>query len=123
MQPDILLQHATHGTIVLDVKWKRPHGRPAEADLRQLFAYAQHYGATQARLLYPQAGGEASVEGEFVQPLATAQGPRAIRSGISYVRVGQTADDFATPTHYLLCSLELELLTWLPREACLATTA
>jgi len=42
----ILLRHATHGTIVLDAKWKRPHGKLAEADLRQLFAYAQHFGAT-----------------------------------------------------------------------------
>jgi 5-methylcytosine-specific restriction enzyme subunit McrC len=122
MQPDILLKHPTHGTIILDAKWKRPDGRHAENDLRQLFAYAHHFEATQVRLLYPQAGQGAAVEGEFTRPLFTAggAGPQAIRCGVSYVRVGQPAfsggdADITSATSYLPCSLETEFLAWLPQ--------
>jgi len=88
---DILLRHATHSTIVLDAKWKRPHGKPAEADLRQLFAYAQHFGATRARLLYPQSGEEKSVKGVFMTKLFNAKMrlKEAIHCGVSHLRVGQ----------------------------------
>jgi 5-methylcytosine-specific restriction enzyme subunit McrC len=112
MQPDILLRHPTHGTLVLDAKWKRPHGRPAEADLRQLFAYAQHFGATRARLLYPQSGTEASVEGAFGPKLFTAATRLGteIQGGVSYLRV----DDSAPGGSYLSCSIEQELMAWLP---------
>jgi 5-methylcytosine-specific restriction enzyme subunit McrC len=99
MQPDMLLQHATQGTIVLDAKWKRPHGKPAEVDLRQLFAYAQHFEATRARLLYPQSGAEQSVDGVFTRPLFSAGGAeaQAIRCGVSYIQVGQAVLSHADP--------------------------
>jgi len=106
MQPDILLQHSVHGCVILDAKWKRPDGRHAENDLRQLFAYAHHFGATQVRLLYPQAGNEPAVEGEFTRPLLTDAGSRMIRGGVSYVRVDEAPG-------YLRCSLEAEHLAWL----------
>jgi 5-methylcytosine-specific restriction enzyme subunit McrC len=120
MQPDILLHHPTHGRLVLDAKWKRPDGRHAENDLRQLFAYAQHYGATQVRLLYPQAGADDPVEGEFTQPLHPAAGAPVIRCGVSYIRVGQdkakatntNATDIELATGYLQCSVTAELLAW-----------
>ncbi len=114
LQPDLLLAHPAHGRIVLDAKWKRPHGQPAEADLRQLFAYAQHYGATRARLLYPQSGDDQSVEGAFVPRLFTAATGLAaeIQGGISYLRV----DDAAPHSHYLSCSIERELAAWLPNR-------
>lgn len=123
MQPDILLRHPTHGSIILDAKWKRPDNRHAETDLRQLFAYAHHFGATRVRLLYPQAGAEAAVEGEFTRPLFVAggAGPQTIRCGVSYIRVGHsgvaTADGIVTEidpaTGYLWCSVAAELLAWL----------
>lgn len=120
MQPDVLLRHATHGTIVLDAKWKRPHGKPAEADLRQLFAYAQHFGATRARLLYPQSSSEASVGGAFVPTLfvpATGS-PEVIRCGISYLRVGgETSIADVDADGYLRCTIAQELLEWLPTLA------
>ena len=123
MQPDMLLEHPQHGRAVLDAKWKRPNGRPAEADLRQLFAYAQHFGATRVRLLYPRAHAEEAVEGEFTRPLAGAGDAAAqvIRCGISYVRVGQSdsercaGGDLDLAAGYLVCSLEAELRAWLPR--------
>ncbi|WP_223649543.1 McrC family protein [Hymenobacter psoromatis] len=123
MQPDILLQHPTHGSLILDAKWKRPNGYHAENDLRQLFAYAHHFEATRVRLLYPQAGEETAVEGEFTRPLVGAggAGPQVIRGGVSYIRVGQqtsnhdtsAATDIDSQTGYLRCSLSAELLAWL----------
>ena len=116
MQPDVLLHHATHGHVVLDAKWKRPEGGPAEADLRQLFAYAQYYHAARARLLYPQAGHAQAMEGEFTTPgfdPHTRQ-QRPIRGGVSYLRVGGEAGLADTgPDGYLACSLLQE--TWLFR--------
>ncbi|NML66161.1 restriction endonuclease [Hymenobacter sp. RP-2-7] len=120
MQPDIVLEHPTHGCLVLDAKWKRPTSRHAETDLRQLFAYAHHFGATQVRLLYPQAGQGAAVEGEFTRPLFTDAGGQVIRGEVSYIRVGQgellSADGVAIDTDpvtgYLRCSVEDDLLNW-----------
>ena len=117
MQPDILLHHPTHGSLVLDAKWKRPHGRHAEHDLRQLFAYAHQFGATRVRLLYPQAGDEASADGTFFLPLFTkGVGPQKIHCGISYIRVGGKSVQFGDvdpETKRLKCSLTSELSTWL----------
>lgn len=114
--PDILLEHPTHGTIILDAKWKRPNGRHAENDLRQLFAYAHHFEATQVRLLYPQAGQEAAVEGEFTRPLFGAGGaaPQAIWCGVSYIGLGRellTGSD-VNSTGHLPYSVERELPNW-----------
>jgi len=119
----ILLRHATHGTIVLDAKWKRPHGKLAEADLRQLFAYAQHYRGHGARLLYPQSGEEKSVEGVFMPKLFNAKMglEEAIHCGASYLHVGQVAwlsddgmvTDIDPAIGYLWCSIEDELPDWL----------
>ena len=122
MQPDILLQHPTLGTIVLDAKWKRPHGRPAEADLRQLFAYAHQFGATRARLLYPQSAGETSVEGAFTPTLfdPATRSVAVVRCGVSYLRVGHAAPvaDEASASDadehgYLRCSVAEEMQQWL----------
>lgn len=120
MQPDILLAHPTYGGLVLDAKWKRPDGRHAENDLRQLFAYAHQFGAARVRLLYPQAGSEPAVEGTFARPLFTeGAGSQPIHCGISYVRVGQDpatgpANDIDSTSNFLRCSLAQELAAWLP---------
>jgi 5-methylcytosine-specific restriction enzyme subunit McrC len=117
MQPDILLRHPQHGTLILDAKWKRPTGRHAENDLRQLFAYAQHFEATHVRLLYPQAKQEAAGEGAFTRPLVAAggAGPQVIRGGVSYIRVGHgpvATTDAPDAAGYLPCSLAAELAGW-----------
>ena len=112
MQPDILLQHPSHGTIILDAKWKRPNGHHAENDLRQLFAYAHHFGATQTWLIYPQAKAEMAVGGEFTRPLLTQQGAQVIRCGISYIRVSENIAGIKQ-TSTLVCSLLDELPMWL----------
>ena len=137
MQPDILLEHPAHGCLVLDAKWKRPTNRHAENDLRQLFAYAHHFGATQVRLLYPQAGQGAAVEGAFTRGLVVADIARTtlenghqktISCGISYLQVGAQAneaglhDSDTDAAGYLYCTLTTELAGWL-RTACQKTQA
>lgn len=123
MQPDILLAHPTHGCLILDAKWKRPNGRHAENDLRQLFAYAHHFEATQVRLLYPQAGTETAAEGEFTRPLVRAGSPepQLIRCGVSYVRVGSNLPELPPidldATGWLRCSVQAELPVWLSGTA------
>lgn len=119
MQPDLLLTHPAYGSIVLDAKWKRPTlGQPNPDDLRQLFAYAQHYGATHTRLLYPQAAGEVAIHGQFMPPLFPTGQP--IQCGISYLRVGAPTSNYAASdidsTGYLQCTLAAELTAWLPIE-------
>lgn len=39
---------------IIDTKWKRPYdGNPADDDLKQMFAYNVHFGASSSILLYP----------------------------------------------------------------------
>ncbi|SET97776.1 McrC family protein [Hymenobacter actinosclerus] len=129
MQPDILLTHPDHGNLVLDAKWKRPNGYYAEDDLRQLFAYAHQFGAKQVRLLYPQAGQDAAVEGTFSRPMVIEKTePQRIHCGISFIRVGRAnssigseSDDIEAGTNYLLCSLSAEIASWLPDSSRLNT--
>jgi 5-methylcytosine-specific restriction enzyme subunit McrC len=116
MQPDLLLTHATHAPIVLDAKWKRPApGQPNPDDLRQLFAYAQHYRAKHTRLLYPQAANDVPLNGNFEVPLYSSG--QLIQCGISYVGVGALSIDAGASdidtSGYLYCSLGAELLSWL----------
>jgi 5-methylcytosine-specific restriction enzyme subunit McrC len=90
MQPDILVTIPGKGNIVLDAKWKRPQGRPAEADLRQLYAYAHHYGAKHAALLYPHSANEQAVQGTFRHPdhLPTCADKELVQCSTMFVQVG-----------------------------------
>ena len=116
MQPDLLLTHPTHPPIVLDAKWKRPApGQPNPDDLRQLFAYAQHYCANHTHLLYPQAANDISLSGKFEVPLYSSGLP--IHCSISYIQVGAslknaTVSDIDS-SGYLHCSLNAEIITWI----------
>lgn len=59
LKPDILLEKGEQ-TVVLDTKWKLLHNNAAkhygvsQADMYQMNAYADRYGASQIYLLYPQ---------------------------------------------------------------------
>lgn len=45
--------------LVVDAKWKVPdRGRPADDDLRQVFAYVHGFGAERGVLVYPRASAE-----------------------------------------------------------------
>lgn len=54
--------------IVLDTKWKVPkQGRPADEDLRQVYAYVHTFGGRSGALVYPRASSaQVDVEGEFL---------------------------------------------------------
>lgn len=119
MQPDILIETPGKGNLVLDAKWKRPQGRPAEADLRQLYAYAHHYNARHTVLLYPFAAAERAAKGTFAHPdhLPTRAEADLVTCSTLFVQVGgghlgAPEDDFDA-VGYLRCSLKDQLPRWL----------
>ncbi|WP_256010218.1 McrC family protein [Desertivirga xinjiangensis] len=65
--PDIVIECAAGGNIIIDTKWKRPdRKKPNDDDLRQLLAYKLYYEGHMAYLLYPSADEKGSViNGEY----------------------------------------------------------
>ncbi|WP_303311194.1 McrC family protein [Hymenobacter sp. BT730] len=119
MQPDILITVPGKGNIVLDAKWKRPKGRPSEADLRQLYTYAQYYDAAHAVLLYPHTDDESAVSGKFQQPehLPACNPEDLILCSTVFVQIGNGnslgAVGDCDSLGYLRCTLESEFKNWL----------
>ena len=120
MQPDILITVPGKGNIVLDAKWKRPQGRPTEADLRQLYAYAHHYEAKHTVLLYPFTATERTTAGTFTHPdhLPACEAADLVTCSTLFVQVG-SRHPVATVENldnegYLRCSLKDNLKGWLP---------
>ena len=69
LKPDLLVSvHGSSAPIVLDAKWKIPKkGRPADDDLRQLFAYLHAFGSAEGALVYPRANGtQTDTSGDFL---------------------------------------------------------
>lgn len=69
VKPDLLVfEEGNEAPMVLDTKWKIPKkGRPADEDLRQVFAYLHTFGGREAALLYPRASeAQRAVSGTFV---------------------------------------------------------
>jgi 5-methylcytosine-specific restriction enzyme subunit McrC len=129
MQPDILIEVPGKGNIVLDAKWKRPNGRPAEADLRQLYSYAHHYEAKHTFLLYPYTANELAVSGSFLQPehLPECVTEDLVGCSTVFVQVGNehpsAEADILDVDGYLLCSLDKQFQNWLlPTDNHLAAT-
>ncbi|RYE27068.1 MAG: hypothetical protein EOP45_02380 [Sphingobacteriaceae bacterium] len=120
MQPDVLITIPGKGNIVLDAKGKRPQGRPAEADLRQLYAYGHHYDAKRTvLLLYPYTAVERAAVGTFTHPdyLPACEVADLITCSTIFVQVGgghssAPTEDFDT-SGYLRCSLSEQLPEWL----------
>lgn len=119
MQPDILIEVPGKGNLVLDAKWKRPQGRPAEADLRQLYAYSRYYNAQHTLLLYPFASTERAAKGTFTQPdhLPPCDAADLVTCSTLFVQVGgghlgAPAENFDA-SGYLHCSLSDQLPKWL----------
>ena len=70
LKPDLLVQVPGHERpLVVDAKWKIPHhGRPADDDLRQVFAYLHGFDADRGVLVYPRANdGQTSHEAPFLK--------------------------------------------------------
>jgi 5-methylcytosine-specific restriction enzyme subunit McrC len=60
IRPDIVAdfgESADGARVILDTKWKVPKdGQPADADLKQMYAYNLHFGGHRSVLVYPCAG-------------------------------------------------------------------
>lgn len=70
VRPDLLVFGAdSPKPVVVDAKWKVPeHGRPADEDLRQVFAYLHAFGGSRGVLAYPRANtGQRGVEGTYLK--------------------------------------------------------
>jgi 5-methylcytosine-specific restriction enzyme subunit McrC len=119
MQPDILITIPGKGNVVLDAKWKRPKGRPAEADLRQLYAYANHYNAKHTLLLYPFTSTEQAAKGTFKQPdhLPGCATQDLVTCSTVFVTVGGShlaaVTENMDAAGYLRCSLSNQFQEWL----------
>jgi len=54
IRSDILIREKETVRCIIDTKWKLPRdGRPADADLKQMYVYNRQYGSEQSVLLYP----------------------------------------------------------------------
>jgi 5-methylcytosine-specific restriction enzyme subunit McrC len=73
IKPDIILRNQ-HNTYVIDTKWKAlEHGRPSDADLKQMYVYNHHWESLQSMLLYPAAHVVQDMEGMYRLPLDGAE--------------------------------------------------
>lgn len=53
LKPDLVVWQGEQPKLIIDFKNKRPDGRPEDADLYQMYAYARHLGCPKVLLLYP----------------------------------------------------------------------
>jgi 5-methylcytosine-specific restriction enzyme subunit McrC len=120
MEPDILVALPNGVRIVLDAKWKRPkNGQPAPGDIRQLYAYSQHYNANHAFLLYPHSASANPIKGAFckLEHLPDVEQQPLVSCSTIFVQVGNSelsADaEIFDSDGYLRCSLNTHLRDWL----------
>lgn len=68
LRPDIVLENQKTGeVVVLDTKWKVPRGRPALADVKQMYIYNEYFDSQRSILLYPRASSDQAVHsGSFI---------------------------------------------------------
>jgi 5-methylcytosine-specific restriction enzyme subunit McrC len=68
LRPDIVANVGAAPALVVDTKWKTlRHGAPSEDDLKQMFAYNELLGTSNAVLVYPRVGDAAAgVSGSYV---------------------------------------------------------
>lgn len=71
LRPDVTINWISQGKpqrVILDTKWKLPDaGLPSDADLKQMYAYNLHFGATLSVLVYPHTMvGRSEVKAAFV---------------------------------------------------------
>lgn len=59
IRPDVVIDFFSDSRaerLILDTKWKIPNGdQPSDEDLKQMYAYNLHFGASHSLLVYPRA--------------------------------------------------------------------
>lgn len=75
LKPDILIHREGAPRVLVDTKWKAldpsySHDGVAQGDIYQMYAYAVHYGCSEAVLLYPAVDGVSARSLAFVGPPA-----------------------------------------------------
>jgi 5-methylcytosine-specific restriction enzyme subunit McrC len=54
IRPDIVIRRDDRVELIIDTKWKVPKdNKPADADLKQMYAYNLQFGSVRSVLLYP----------------------------------------------------------------------
>lgn len=75
IRPDIVLEFTGGERIVLDTKWKVPDpGRPADADLKQMYAYNMLFGTRNSYLVYPAAANGKEIVGNYAKAKLGTEG-------------------------------------------------
>ena len=89
IKPDIVMKHRESGKkVIVDTKWKMPDDDvPADADLKQMFAYNEYWKSEIAVLLYPSAAFEKSVSYVNGMFIGTKARPERHICGIARVSV------------------------------------
>lgn len=68
IRPDVVIETENNRRVILDTKWKIPSdSRPADADLKQMYAYNLQFGAEESVLVYPRVGRKKGIRGDFHQ--------------------------------------------------------
>jgi 5-methylcytosine-specific restriction enzyme subunit McrC len=75
IRPDVVAEFFNPtgaGRVILDTKWKIPRdGQPADADLKQMYAYNFHLGGSRSVLVYPMAGAQQeSIDRPYAQSVS-----------------------------------------------------
>ena len=66
IKPDMMITSPEGVKTIVDTKWKTPVvGQPSDNDLRQIFAYLNHFGSSHGILLYPSTN-KSFIEGNFL---------------------------------------------------------
>jgi 5-methylcytosine-specific restriction enzyme subunit McrC len=81
IRPDIVVRRGDEAVLVADTKWKAlADGPPADADLKQMFAYNELFGCKRALLVYPSVGAGSPLGGNYV---GKAHGCETVHLGLA----------------------------------------
>ncbi len=90
LRPDIVVEFGRgkdRRRLLVDTKWKMPSdGRPADDDLRQMYAYNLRFGACRSMLLYPRVVDTPDMHGVF-EPAETPHQTHPHTCGMMYLEL------------------------------------
>jgi 5-methylcytosine-specific restriction enzyme subunit McrC len=87
LRPDIIVEKGTE-TWILDTKWKIPKdNKPADEDLKQMYAYSHQFDGKKTYLVYPEHDSSKSVSGSFQNSLSQIKLPSDLHCTMLPVKV------------------------------------